>query len=235
MDQAKILLVGDDPNILRVLRRNLFGRGYDVYLALDDEETYSLIGRYSIDLLVLIIDFVSSDTDGLEMCGKLVEMTEAPMIVMSSDVSENKKIAAFDIGADDYLVMPFNMDEFLARVRNLIRRWQKYKTGITRNETIILAGELVINTESHQVQVRGETVKLTPTEYEILVYFAKRRGKVVPHRELLRAIWGAEYGDEKEYIRVYISQLRRKIETDPYKPVYILTEPGIGYRFFSDT
>lgn len=235
MDQAKILLIGDDPNILRVLRRNLFGRGYDVYLALDDEECYSMISRYSIDLDVLLLDFISSEIDGLAICGRLAEMTEAPLIVMSSDVSERKKIAAFDTGADDYLTMPFNMDEFLARVRTMLRRWQKYKTGISRNERIILAGEMVINTESHEVQVRGEIVKLTPTEYEILLYFANRRGKVVPHRELLREIWGPEYGDEKEYIRVYISQIRRKIENDPYKPVYILTEPGIGYRFISDS
>lgn len=234
MDQAKILLIGDDPNILRVLRRNLFGRGYDVFLALDDEETYSMISRYVIDLNIIMIDFVSSDVDGLAICGKLAGMTEAPMMVMSSDVSEKKKIVAFDIGADDYLVMPFNMDEFLARVRTMLRRWEKYKTGVARNERVILAGELMINTESRQVQVRGGIVKLTPTEYEILLYFANRRGKVVPHRELLRAIWGAEYGDEKEYIRVYISQLRRKLEIDPYQPVYIITEPGVGYRFIGE-
>lgn len=231
MDQAKILLIGDDPNILRVLRRNLFGRGYEVSVALDGDEAYSIGSHTNFDLVVLLLDFISSDVDGLQVCGRLREMSDAPVIVLSANVSEQIKIQAFDIGADDYLVMPFNMDEFLARVRTMLRRWVKYKEGITRNERIILVGELMINTESRQVQVRGESVKLTPTEYEVLLYFAHRRGKVVTHRELLRAIWGAEYGDEREYVRVYISQLRRKIETDPYKPVYILTESGVGYRF----
>lgn len=231
MNQAKILLIGDDPNILRVLRRNLFGRGYDVSIALDKEEAKSLISRSEFDLNVLILDFISSEDDSLEICGYLREASEVPIMVMSSDVSEQKKIAAFDIGADDYLVMPFSMDEFLARVRTMLRRWFKYKQGISHNERIILVGDVMINTESRQVEVRGQPVKLTPTEYELLLFFLHRRGKVVTHREVLHAVWGDVYGEEREYLRVYVSQLRRKIEVDPYKPVYIITEPGVGYRF----
>jgi two-component system, OmpR family, KDP operon response regulator KdpE len=231
MDQTRILAIGDDPNILRVLRRNLFGRGYDVSLALDDQEAYEISRRDLPDLTILILDFASSSIDGLRVLANVRELVESPIIVLSASVSEDMKVQAFDLGADDYLVMPFSMNEFLARVRSVLRRWTKYKTGTSQPQKMILAGELSIDTEGRQVQVRGEAVKLTPTEYDMLLYFVQRVGKVISHRELLHAVWGAEYGEEREYLRVYISQLRRKIEKDPLRPVHILTEPGVGYRF----
>lgn len=234
MKEIKILLIGDEPNILRPLRRDLIGRGYDVSIALDDEETYIMVSQANYDLFVLILDFSTVEIDGLEICKKLRQKSQSPIIVLSSVGLEDMKIKALDLGADDYLVMPFGMEEFLARVRSALRRWIMFQADAVNKNRIILFGDLIIDTAAHLVKVKGEVVKLTPTEYEILVYLAQRAGKVITHRELLRSVWGIEYGDEREYLRVFISQLRRKIEEDPLRPVYLLTEPGIGYRFTSD-
>jgi len=234
MTTPKVLLIGDEPNILRTLRRNLVGRGYDVYLALDDQDTYETAAQISPDLFVLNLDFTVVKVDGLKICARLREMSRSPIIVLSAIGSEKTKIRALDLGADDYLVLPFGMEEFLARVRVALRRWVTYKTGSLANDTLILSGDLLINTDARQVTMRGKPIHLTPTEYDILHYLARRTGKVVGHRELLKAVWGDVYGDEREYLRVFISQLRRKIEDDPVRPSYILTEPGVGYRFCSD-
>ena len=231
MKEIKILLIGDELNILRTLRRNLVGRGYDVSLALDDIEAYSMVSQVTHDLYVLILDFTTINIDGLEICKQLRQKSHAPMIVLSSLGSENIKIKALDLGADDYLVMPFNMEEFLARVRSALRRWSMFQSDAQTQNRIILAGTLMIDTATRLVSLRGEPVKLTPTEYEIIIYLAQRNGKVVSHRELLQAIWGVEYGDEREYLRVFISQIRRKVEENPLRPVHLLTEPGVGYRF----
>ena len=186
------------------------------------------------DLFVLNLDFTVVKVDGLKICTRLRELSPSPIIVLSAIGSEKTKIRALDLGADDYLVMPFGMEEFLARVRVALRRWVTYKTGSQANDSLILSGDLLINTDARQVTMRGKPVHLTPTEYDILYYLARRMGKVVGHRELLKAVWGDVYGDEREYLRVFISQLRRKIEDDPVRPVYLLTEPGVGYRFTSD-
>jgi two-component system, OmpR family, KDP operon response regulator KdpE len=231
MKENRILLIGDEPNILRTLRRNLAGRGYDVAIALDDNEAYLMVSQTTSDLYVLILDFTTVDINGLEICERLRQKSQAPIIVLSSVGSESTKIKALDLGADDYLVLPFNMEEFLARVRSALRRWNSSQAEPKPRNEIILAGNLVIDIAAHHVIVRSEQVKLTPTEYEILLYLAQRSGKVITHRELLRAIWGAEYGDEREYLRVFISQIRRKIEENPLQPVHLLTEPGVGYRF----
>lgn len=234
MSSAKILLIGDEPNILRTLRRNLVGRGYEVFLALDDHETYEMASGTNIDLFVLNLDFTTVEVDGLAICGHLREMSQSPIIILSSIGSEKVKIQALDLGADDYLVQPFSMGEFLARVRSALRRWSVFKTGSENQNRLILAGDLLIDSEARQVMLRGEPVRLTPTEYEILLYLAQHTGKVVTHRELLKSVWGNEYGDEREYLRVFVSQLRHKIEADPLRPIYILTEPGVGYRFMID-
>ena len=231
MKEIKILLIGDEPNILRTLRRDLVGRGYDVSLALDDIEAYSMLTQTVYDLYVLILDFTTVKVDGLQICERLRQKSQAPIIVLSAVGSESIKIKALDLGADDYLVLPFNMEEFLARVRSALRRWTLFQSDAHSQSRIIMAGDLVIDTAAHQVKAKGELVKLTPTEYDLLVYLAERAGKVISHRELLRAIWGAEYGDEREYLRVFISQIRRKVEEDPLRPQYLLTEPGVGYRF----
>ena len=234
MSSPNILLIGDEPNILRTLRRNLVGRGYEVNIALDDQEAYETTSNLKPDLFVLILDFTIVKADGLKICARLREMSQSPIIVLSAIGSEKIKVQALDLGADDYLVMPFSMEEFLARVRVALRRWTSYKTGPLGMDQLVLVGDLLINSDSRQVMLRGKPIHLTPTEYDILQYLVQRMGKVVGHRELLKAVWGDVYGDEREYLRVFISQLRRKIEDDPVRPSYILTEPGIGYRFCSD-
>ena len=234
MPANKIILVGDEPNFLRSIRRNLVGRGYDVSVALDDQEAYVMASSIKPDLLILNLDFTTIDVDGLEICTKLRGLTLSPIIVLSSIGSEKTKIDALDMGADDYLVLPFGMDEFLARVRSSIRRWSLMNNGRLDEDLLIVNRDLLIDTESRQVRLRGEIVKLTPHEYDILVYLARRAGKAISHRELLKAVWGNVYGEEREYLRVFISQLRHKIEDDPMRSTYILTEPGIGYRFATD-
>jgi len=234
MTANKILLIGDEPNFLRTMRRNLVGRGYDVSVALDDQEAYSITSSFKPDLLVLNLDFTTIDLDGLIICTKLRSLSLSPIIVLSAIGSEKTKIDALDMGADDYLVLPFGMEEFLARVRASVRRWSLMNTGQIEQDRLIVSRDLLIDTEARQVRLRGETVKLTPREYDILVYLARRAGKVISHRELLKAVWGNVYGEEREYLRVFVSQLRHKIEDAPMRATYILTEPGIGYRFTAD-
>lgn len=234
MTANKILLIGDEPNFLRSIRRNLVGRGYEVAVALDDQEAYVMASSQNPDLLILNLDFTTIDIDGLAICTKLRSLILSPIIVLSSIGSEKTKIDALDMGADDYLVLPFGMDEFLARVRASIRRWSLMSNGRSAEELLIVNRDLLIDTEARQVRLKGEIVKLTPHEYDILVYLARRPGKAISHRELLKAVWGNVYGEEREYLRVFISQLRHKIEADPMRSTYILTEPGIGYRFVAD-
>ncbi len=235
MTAIKVLLIGDEPNMLRTLRRNLIGRGYEVLIALDDQEARQMTSSMNPDLVVLNLDFTTIKVDGLTICKQVRKLSLAPIIVLSTIGSEQSKISALDMGADDYLVLPFGMEEFLARVRASQRRWNLTKTGLTDENRLILSKDLLIDTELRLVKLRGEIIKLTPREYDILVYLARHAGKVISHRELLRAVWGNLYGEEREYLRVFISQLRRKIEDDPLRPVYIVTEPGVGYRFFSET
>jgi two-component system KDP operon response regulator KdpE len=234
MNSVKILLIGDELNILRTLRRNLVGRGYQVQLALDDQEVVGLTSTEKFDLYILNLDFKTDEIDGLHICREIRDVSHAPVIVLSSIDSEKTKVEALDLGADDYLVTPFGMSEFLARVRSALRRWATFQTSSIHQTSVILTGDLFIDTESRQVTLRGEQVHLTPTEYELLHYLAKNGGKVITHRELLQSVWGPEYGDEREYLRVFISQLRRKIEENPLRPGYIITEPGVGYRFVGE-
>jgi len=229
-----ILLIGDEPNILRILRRNLISRGYEVLIALDDQEADYVISKTDISLFVLNLDFETIQVDGLEIVQMIRNNSQAPIIVLSAVGSENLKIQAFDMGADDYLVMPFGMEEFLARVRSGLRRWSTQTNGKTSQSKVIISGNLLIDVEAREIKIRGEPVHLTPTEFDLLYYLAKNSGKVITHRELLKEIWGNEYGDEREYLRVFISQVRKKIENDQIRPKYILTVPGVGYRFTID-
>ncbi|MFN2235498.1 MAG: response regulator transcription factor [Anaerolineales bacterium] len=234
MNIINILLIGDEPNILRILRRNLISRGYEVLIALDDQEAEYVISKTDISLFVLNLDFETIQVDGLEIVQMIRKNSQAPIIVLSAVGSENLKIRALDMGADDYLVMPFGMEEFLARVRSGLRRWSTQTNGNVSQSKVIISGNLLIDVEAREVKVKGESVHLTPTEFDLLCYLAKNSGKVIHHRELLKEIWGNEYGDEREYLRVFISQVRKKIEIDQIRPTYILTVPGIGYRFTID-
>ena len=234
MKTPRILLIGDEPNILRTLRRNLISRGYEVDIALDDIDAFRLTDQHEPDLFIIILDFSLVNVDGLRICADLRRKTHSPIIVLSGIGSESVKIKALDMGADDYLDMPFSMEEFLARVRVALRRWIAYGNNEPKYENLIFEKNLLIDVDAMKVSVGGEPVHLTPTEFKLLHYLAVNVGKVVPHRELLKAVWGEVYGDEREYLRVFVSQLRQKIEADPVRPEYILTVPGVGYRFATE-
>ena len=231
IESCRTLLIGDQPEILRTLRRNLSGRGYEVAIALDDRDAIEMAMTDAIDLYVIILDFTTINVDGLAICKGIRERSEAPIIVLSTIGAEQTKIKALDLGADDYLEVPFSMEEFLARVRSSLRRWVGQKSSTSVDQNVIASGDLIIDCNSHQVMLGGEEVHLTPTEFRLLQYLAQNQGKVVSHRKILQTVWGAEYGDEREYLRVYVSQLRHKIEREPLNPTHILTEPGVGYRF----
>jgi two-component system KDP operon response regulator KdpE len=229
-----ILLIGDEPNILRTLRRNLVSRSYDVDIAFDADETKRIIDERNPDLFIIILEFSTLDVDGLDVCGVIRKNSHAPIIVLSTVGLESQKISALDLGADDYLDMPFNMEEFLARVRVALRRWMIYSNNEQKDDNAILVKALRIDVNLRKITCNGQIVHVTPTEYDLLLYMAQNRGKVISHRELLKAVWGDVYSDEKEYIRVFISQLRKKIEDDPVRPQYIMTVPGVGYRFATE-
>jgi len=235
MENTRILLIGDEPNILRPIRQNLIHRGYDVSLALDQGDVTYFLNKDDVDLFIIKLDFITLDIDGLEIIEIIRKESRVPIIVLSTVGSENRKIKALDIGADDYLVMPFGMGEFLARVRATIRRWSSVKgENEQEQKRIIVSEDLYIDLNIREVRFKGEKVHLTPTEFELLSYMATNRGRVLSHSELLKEIWGLEYCDQRAYLRVFISQLRQKIEMDPSRPEYILTEPRIGYRFIRD-
>jgi two-component system KDP operon response regulator KdpE len=226
-----ILLISEELNLLRTLRRNLLSRGYEVVVAWDEKDIFYFINQPAISLFVVNLDFETLEINGLDIVRRIREKSNAPIIVLSTVGAEHLKIQAMDLGADDYLVMPFGMGEFLARVRVALRRWYSQSAAVSDDNRVIVSGKLFINADARQVIVNGETVHLTPLEYDLLHYLATNQGKVITHRELLREIWGSEYGDEREYLRVFISQIRKKVEEDPSRPAYILTEPRIGYRF----
>jgi len=235
MENTRILLIGDEPNILRPIRQNLIHRGYDVSLALDQGDVTYFLNKDDVDLFIIKLDFITLDIDGLEIIEIIRKESRVPIIVLSTVGSENRKIKALDIGADDYLVMPFGMGEFLARVRATIRRWSSVKgENEQEQKRIIVSEDLYIDLNIREVRFKGEKVHLTPTEFELLSYMATNRGRVLSHSELLKEIWGLEYCDQRAYLRVFISQFRQKIEMDPSRPEYILTEPRIGYRFIRD-
>jgi two-component system KDP operon response regulator KdpE len=231
MATNNILLISDELNLLRTLRRNLLSRGYEVVVAWDEKDISYFVENLNTGLFIINPDFEVLEINGLDIVRRIRERSNAPIIVLSAVGSEDLKIQAMDLGADDYLVMPFGMGEFLARVRVALRRWSSQTSTVTQDNKIILSGKLIINPDTRQVIINGETIHLTPLEYDLLYYLARNQGRVVAHRELLREIWGPEYGDEREYLRVFVSQIRKKVEEDPARPAYILTEPRIGYRF----
>lgn len=220
-----ILVVDDEPQILRVMRASLPARGYVVRTAPGGEEALDEIRKEAPDLIVL--DLVMPKMSGLDVCRRVREFSPVPIIVLSAKGSEADKIAALDLGADDYVTKPFSLDELLARVRAVLRR----SPAADANEAVLRAGDLTIDLDERRVTVAGAEVKLTPKEFDLLRYIVRNAGKVVTHRALLQAVWGSESSEQTEYLRVFINQLRRKIEPDPQHPRYILTEPWVGYRF----
>ena len=235
MDPSKILLVGDELKFVRTLRRNLESLGYKVWTARGDTETYKLAEQTAPDLFILNWNFAKDTVNGLEICTHLRRMSQALLFVLSTACDERLKIQALDIGADNYMVMPLSMKEFLARVRSALRRWSTFCKEANHQETdTSIHGDLQIRERSRQILLCGRRVRLTPTEFLVLLCLIQGKGKVVTYEELLQSIWGDEANAHRGNIRVFISQLRHKIEDDPLHPVHILTEPGLGYRFASE-
>jgi two-component system KDP operon response regulator KdpE len=224
-EKPLILIVDDEPQILRVMRASLPARGYRVSTAPGGSEALDEVRKQPPDLIVL--DLVMPEMSGLEVCRRVREFSSVPIIVLSAKGSDSDKIAALDMGADDYVTKPFNMDELLARVRAVLRR----ALVSDPKAAVLKAGELTIDTSERRVTMSGTEIKLTPKEFEVLKYLARNSGKVVTHRALLQAVWGSESTEQTEYLRVFINQLRHKIEPDPRNPRYIITEPWVGYRF----
>ncbi|HZT59298.1 MAG TPA: response regulator transcription factor [Pyrinomonadaceae bacterium] len=227
-DKQRILVVDDEPQITRVLRRGLMTHGYDVRDAADGKSALRLFGEWQPDLVVT--DLSMPNMDGIELCRKLRALSQLPIIVLSVRGEERTKVEALDAGADDYVTKPFGMDELLARVRAALRRAPRDGEGDTA-PTLVEEGDFRVNLETRVVTVQGREVHLTPKEFELLVYLARHPGKVLTHRTLLAAIWGGESVEQTEYLRVFVGQLRKKVEPDHAKPRYILTEPWVGYRF----
>lgn len=226
--QPRILVVDDEPQLARVLRTGLKTHGYDVRVAADGISALETFGDWHPDLVVT--DLAMPNMDGLELCRHLRELSQLPIIVLSVRGEERTKVEALDAGADDYVTKPFGMDELLARVRAQLRRAQT-SAAAEAPSTVLEDGDFRIDLEARGVSVRGDEVHLTPKEYDLLVYFLRHAGKVLTHRTLLGAVWGGNYTEQGEYLRVFVGQLRKKIEPDPSNPRYILTEPWVGYRF----
>ena len=222
MSGARILVVDDEPQILSALETTLRGAGYEVETAATGEDALTQAAVRPPEGVIL--DLVLPGKSGVEVCRELREWSDAPVLVLSVIGEEQEKVAALDAGADDYVTKPFGVDELLARLRAVLRR-------AAPAEPLLEVGELEIDLEKSAVRRNGRLVQLTPHEFGLLRLFATNEGKLLTHRTILREVWGAAYQTESHYLHVYVSQLRHKIENDPTRPRYLLTETGTGYRF----
>lgn len=222
---ARILVVDDEPQIRRSLQVNLEGKGYAVVTAESAEQAIQAIANRAPDVIVL--DLLMPGMDGIELTRRIREHSTVPIIVLSAIGDERKKVEALELGADDYVTKPFNTEELVARIRSVLRR----VAGAHSSQPVWSSGALSVNFDRREVWLNREAVKLTPTEYDLLKYMIEHAGKVLTHRMLLTAVWGPAYSDQAQYLRVFVGQLRKKLEKDPARPRYILTDPGVGYRF----
>jgi two-component system, OmpR family, KDP operon response regulator KdpE len=227
---ANILVIDDEPQILRAMRTILSAHHYRVIAARSGEEGLALAVTERPDLIIL--DLGLPDMDGINVCEQLRLWTQVPIIILSVRSEENDKVRALDKGADDYLVKPFGTEELLARLRVALRHLAKSKG---EPESVIVAGDLTIDLARHIVLLAGNEVKLTATEFKLLAYLASHANRVLTHQNILNNVWGPEYRDNVEYLRVFMSQLRKKLEANPKQPMHLMSEPGIGYRFINDT
>jgi two-component system, OmpR family, KDP operon response regulator KdpE len=227
MNQARsrILVVDDEPQILRVLRRGLEGHGFEVVTAPDAATALDVLKSSRVNLV--ITDLRMPEVDGVELCTRIRRLGNVPILVLSVKGEELTKVQALDAGADDYMTKPFGIDELLARIRALSRR----STALPGSEPPLDLGDFHVDAELRRVSVRGSELHLTPKEYELLLFFISNHDKVLTHRTILSAIWGENNAEQSEYLRVFIAQLRKKIEKDSRSPRYIVTEPWVGYRF----
>ena len=224
---TKVLVIDDEPSILRALRINLTARNYDVSTASDGATGLAAVSRDRPD--VLILDLGLPDMDGTDVIHGVRGWTSTPIIVLSVWGQEHQKVAALDAGADDYVTKPFGMDELLARLRAAVRR-----ASPAPDEPVVTTPDFTVDLAAKRVRREGDgdsDVRLTPTEWQLLEILVRNRGRLVTQRQLLQEVWGPAYESESNYLRVYVAQLRRKLEPEPSRPRYLLTEPGMGYRF----
>jgi two-component system, OmpR family, KDP operon response regulator KdpE len=226
MSGAKILIVDDEPQIRRMLRTTLSSSGYQVTDARSGEDALLAFREYLPDLVIM--DLNMPGIGGLQACRELRADSDVPIIILTVRNAETDKVESLDAGADDYICKPFGMNELLARIRAALRRAPTSPEGGPRGFS---SPDLDVDFELRKVRVGGTEVHLTPKEFEVLRYLVVNAGKPVPHRQLLQAVWGPDYGRESDYLRVFINRLRKKIELNPSQPAYILTEPWVGYRF----
>lgn len=226
---ARILVVDDEIEIVRALERSLAAHGFEVFTAGSGEEALEAISHHRPD--VILLDLGLPSMSGLEVIKRVRAQSNLPIIVLSVKDTEHDKVQAFDLGADDYVPKPFGMNEVLARLRAALRHSAQVGSG---TEAIFTAGPLRVDFAQRLVQVDGQEVKLTPTEYDLLKALIKNSGKIMTRQMLLSQVWGTGYGAESHYLHVYVGQLRRKIEPDPAHPRFILTISGVGYRFNAD-
>lgn len=224
MSAATVLIVDDEPQIRRVLRTTLSSQGYTIIEARSGEEALERIRTERADLVLLDVNL--PEMSGLDTCREIRRSLDVPIIMLTVRNSERDKVQALDAGADDYVVKPFSAEELLARIRAALRR-----AAPAESLPAFSSADLKIDFEKRAVAVKGHPVRLTPKEFELLRHLVANQGKALAHRRLLQAVWGPDYGEETEYLRVFINQLRKKIEPDPHHPLYIHTEPWIGYRF----
>ena len=225
-EKRNILVVDDEPQITRVLKTTLSSCGYGVRTAMDGDEAIHLMKEWSPDLI--ITDLRMPNMDGLELCRYVRNKSQVPIIVLSVKGEDKIKVEALDAGADDYVTKPFSVSELMARVRAALRRSSQAQEA--RPERIEI-GDFLIDLPAHSVRVKDREVRLTPKEFDLLVYLAQHANRVITHRALLSAVWGGNSAEQPEYLRVFVGHLRKKIEPEEGPPRYIRTEPWVGYRF----
>ncbi len=224
VDQSRVLVVDDEPRTSEALRQLLAAEGYQVRTAEQGSRALAFVSEWRPALV--IADVTSVPTNGIELCRLIRVESETPIIVVSADNSERSKVTALDSGANDYVVRPFAPDELMARVRAALRR-----ATMVDGSGSVDAGPFRIDLDARRVYVRGCKIRLTPKEFDVFMYLARRPDQVVPHARLLLAVWGPSWSDRREYLRVFMRQLRKKLEENPSRPRYLLTEPWVGYRF----
>ena len=225
-EHSRILVVDDETQITRVLRTSLSVQGYDIRVANDGEMALEIMKDWSPSLI--ITDLAMPNVNGIQLCRTIRATSEVPIIVLSVRGQEQQKVEALDAGADDYVTKPFSMNELLARVRANLRRSPKSEAVVQEQIEI---GDFSIDLATRVVRVKGNEVRLTPKEFDLLLYMAQHPHRVIPHRSLLAAIWGGTSTEQPEYLRVFVGQLRKKIEANPAEPHYLLTDRWVGYRF----
>ena len=227
MKKTRILVVDDELSIIKFLRANLESKGYEVFAAVDGAEALQAFEMELPDLVIL--DIMMPKTDGFEVCRRLREWSQTPIIMLSARGDESDKVKCLDLGADDYITKPFGASELIARVRAVLRRTEAAATMPTQPS--FTSGDLQVSFAQRRVTIADKEVKLTPTEYSLLQEFVLNAGKVLTHTHLLNKVWGSEYREDTQYLHVFARRLRAKIEPDPANPRYIMTVPGVGYQF----